>query len=142
VARVARGTDAPPKGGSLRHGVNAREFGELDEPAAGLIEVKGTLYGTTGGGGSYSCGYGHHCGTVFSGRKGWRIAPHARARWGGYPVTNESLNWVDPESDIISAFECGPDEGLSLNPELVYQARTLSRGDPTCVPCVPLMAKR
>ena len=71
MARVARGTDAPPKGGTLRHGVNAREFG-----------VKGTLYGTTGGGGSYSCGYGHHCGTVSSGHKGWRIAPHARARWG------------------------------------------------------------
>ena len=36
-------------------------------PYAGLIDVGGTLYGTTGGGGSYGQdGYGACCGTVFS----------------------------------------------------------------------------
>ncbi|MFY9720558.1 MAG: choice-of-anchor tandem repeat GloVer-containing protein, partial [Candidatus Cybelea sp.] len=36
-------------------------------PEAGLIGVKGTLYGTTFAGGSYSCTYGNSgCGTVFS----------------------------------------------------------------------------
>jgi uncharacterized repeat protein (TIGR03803 family) len=36
-------------------------------PAAALIDVGGTLYGTTTYGGSYSqCGYGEGCGTVFS----------------------------------------------------------------------------
>jgi uncharacterized repeat protein (TIGR03803 family) len=35
-------------------------------PVASLIEVSGTLYGTTAGGGSYSCGtYYYGCGTVF-----------------------------------------------------------------------------
>jgi uncharacterized repeat protein (TIGR03803 family) len=34
-------------------------------PSAGLIDVKGTLYGTTTGGGSAGCG-GSGCGTVFS----------------------------------------------------------------------------
>ena len=34
-------------------------------PSAGLIDVKGTLYGTTGAGGAYSCG-SKGCGTVFS----------------------------------------------------------------------------
>jgi uncharacterized repeat protein (TIGR03803 family) len=33
-------------------------------PLAGLIDVGGTLYGTTSGGGSYQCGF--PCGTVFS----------------------------------------------------------------------------
>ena len=41
--------------------------GDGAEPAASLIEVKGTLYGTTIDGGAYSCGsYGYGCGTVFS----------------------------------------------------------------------------
>ncbi|MFY9720344.1 MAG: choice-of-anchor tandem repeat GloVer-containing protein [Candidatus Cybelea sp.] len=36
-------------------------------PNAGLISVKGTLYGTTSEGGAYSCGSNHTtCGTVFS----------------------------------------------------------------------------
>jgi uncharacterized repeat protein (TIGR03803 family) len=37
-------------------------------PTAGLIDVGGTLYGTTSAGGSYSCGYygGSGCGTVFN----------------------------------------------------------------------------
>jgi uncharacterized repeat protein (TIGR03803 family) len=40
------------------------------EPRAGLIDVRGTLYGTTDGGGSYECLFGNYyyysCGTVFS----------------------------------------------------------------------------
>jgi len=35
-------------------------------PLAGLIEVSGTLYGTTGLGGGYRCEGGRGCGTVFS----------------------------------------------------------------------------
>jgi uncharacterized repeat protein (TIGR03803 family) len=36
-------------------------------PQAGLLALKGALYGTTAGGGGYSCGYGGSlsCGTVF-----------------------------------------------------------------------------
>jgi uncharacterized repeat protein (TIGR03803 family) len=34
-------------------------------PAAGLIEVGGTLYGTTYGGGGTACGHGYGCGTVY-----------------------------------------------------------------------------
>ena len=41
--------------------------GDGAEPAASLIEVKGTLYGATIGGGAYGCGsYGYGYGTVFS----------------------------------------------------------------------------
>jgi uncharacterized repeat protein (TIGR03803 family) len=36
------------------------------EPAASLIDVKGTLYGTTGQGGVYPCASGYGCGTVFA----------------------------------------------------------------------------
>ncbi|MBV8344799.1 MAG: hypothetical protein JO190_07375 [Candidatus Eremiobacteraeota bacterium] len=37
------------------------------EPEASLVDVKGTLYGTTAGGGAYHCGLvGMLCGTVFS----------------------------------------------------------------------------
>jgi uncharacterized repeat protein (TIGR03803 family) len=35
------------------------------QPLAGLIDVKGTLYGTTNGGGTH-CKKGHDCGTVFA----------------------------------------------------------------------------
>lgn len=37
------------------------------DPAAGLLALRGTLYGTTGGGGGYSCGYASSssCGIVF-----------------------------------------------------------------------------
>jgi uncharacterized repeat protein (TIGR03803 family) len=35
-------------------------------PVAGLINVNGTLYGTTERGGVGTCGVGHSCGTVFS----------------------------------------------------------------------------
>jgi uncharacterized repeat protein (TIGR03803 family) len=35
-------------------------------PYAALIDVKGTLYGTTQQGGPYPCGYSFGCGTVFS----------------------------------------------------------------------------
>src|SRR5580704_238438 len=44
-------------------------FGPLPDgaqPYAGLIDVKGTLYGTTFTGGSNGCGTGYICGTVFS----------------------------------------------------------------------------
>ena len=36
------------------------------EPDAGLIDVDGTLYGTTYGGGNTNCPYNDSCGTVFS----------------------------------------------------------------------------
>ena len=36
------------------------------EPLAGLIDVKGTLYGTTRIGGAYPCASGYGCGTVFA----------------------------------------------------------------------------
>jgi uncharacterized repeat protein (TIGR03803 family) len=43
-----------------------RDDGNL--PQAGLVDVSGTLYGTTSGGGNLKCQdqYGHGCGTVFS----------------------------------------------------------------------------
>jgi uncharacterized repeat protein (TIGR03803 family) len=37
-----------------------------NDPEAGLIDAGGTLYGTTWGGGSYSCPGQYFCGTVFS----------------------------------------------------------------------------
>lgn len=43
--------------------------GDGGTPVAGLLDVGGTLYGTTELGGSYLCGYQsgrYHCGTVFS----------------------------------------------------------------------------
>ncbi|MGC1381394.1 MAG: choice-of-anchor tandem repeat GloVer-containing protein, partial [Candidatus Baltobacteraceae bacterium] len=44
-------------------------FGRLPDghhPGAGLVDVNGTLYGTTVNGGAYACGSGPSCGTVFS----------------------------------------------------------------------------
>jgi uncharacterized repeat protein (TIGR03803 family) len=40
--------------------------GDGGSPFASLIDVKGTLYGTTVYGGAYSCTFGGGCGTVFS----------------------------------------------------------------------------
>lgn len=37
-----------------------------EQPLAGLIDVKGTLFGTTLSGGAVGCGNGQACGTVFS----------------------------------------------------------------------------
>jgi uncharacterized repeat protein (TIGR03803 family) len=54
------------------HSFNGRD-GRL--PVAGLIEAKGTLYGTTSGGGAYHCPVNYHdqrCGTVFSITRGGR----------------------------------------------------------------------
>jgi uncharacterized repeat protein (TIGR03803 family) len=40
--------------------------GDGGYPASGLLDVHGTLYGTTAEGGSYACGKHLHCGTVYS----------------------------------------------------------------------------
>jgi len=44
-------------------------FGALPDgknPAGGLIDVDGTLYGTTADGGAYRCTRGSECGTIFA----------------------------------------------------------------------------
>jgi uncharacterized repeat protein (TIGR03803 family) len=44
-------------------------FGALPDgsnPQASLIDVRGTLYGTTSRGGAYTCASGYSCGTIFS----------------------------------------------------------------------------
>jgi uncharacterized repeat protein (TIGR03803 family) len=40
--------------------------GDGEYPIAGLINVNGTLYGTTSSGGAYCSSSGYHCGTVFA----------------------------------------------------------------------------
>ena len=62
-------------------------------PLAGLINVKGTLYGTTEYGGSATCYPSHACGTVFSittgGHRGSRIQLPRSSGWCA------SLRWPD-----------------------------------------------
>ncbi len=45
---------------------NFRRLPDGHHPRAGLVDVNGTLYGTTVNGGAYACGSGPSCGTVFS----------------------------------------------------------------------------
>jgi uncharacterized repeat protein (TIGR03803 family) len=80
------------------HSFTTRRDGR--NPRAGLIDVRGTLYGTTVGGGSYECLYGNYyyssCGTVFS------ITPTGTEkvlhRFSGYP--NDGAFPVAPLIDV------------------------------------------
>ena len=57
------GIAAPASSYRVLHIFGSRHGSE--DPAGDLIDVKGTLYGTTGNGGNGGCGLGH-CGTLFS----------------------------------------------------------------------------
>jgi uncharacterized repeat protein (TIGR03803 family) len=57
--------------------------GDGETPYAGLVNVNGTLYGTTGYGGGSGCYSGQGCGTVFSVTRSG--TEHVLYSFGGYP---------------------------------------------------------
>jgi uncharacterized repeat protein (TIGR03803 family) len=82
------------------------------EPEAGLIEVNGTLYGTTSGGGGTSCNGTVGCGTVFSvTRSGTEKVLHRFSLSGGADGANPLAGLVDVSGTLYGTTFAGGSNG-------------------------------